>query len=96
MDVWSIGCVIYELFTGRILFPGKSNNEMLKLMQEVKGPLPRKMVKKGMFADKHFELDDPSMAFASLEEDPISRQPVRGGAGGGGGGALLPGLGARV
>lgn len=22
MDMWSIGCVVYELFTGRILFPG--------------------------------------------------------------------------
>lgn len=36
MDMWSIGCVIYELFTGRILFPGHSNNEMLKLMMDVK------------------------------------------------------------
>jgi serine/threonine protein kinase len=37
MDMWSVGCVLYELFTGRILFPGKTNNEMLKLMM-VRGP----------------------------------------------------------
>lgn len=37
MDMWSIGCVVYELLTGRILFPGKTNNEMLKLMMDVKG-----------------------------------------------------------
>jgi serine/threonine-protein kinase PRP4 len=36
MDVWSVGCVIYELLTARILFPGKTNNQMLKLMMEVK------------------------------------------------------------
>ncbi len=36
MDMWSIGCVIYELITGRILFPGHSNNEMLKLHMDVK------------------------------------------------------------
>jgi serine/threonine-protein kinase PRP4 len=36
MDMWSIGCVIYELFTSRILFPGHSNNEMIKLMMDVK------------------------------------------------------------
>lgn len=36
MDMWSIGCVVYELFTGRILFPGHSNNEMVKLMMDVK------------------------------------------------------------
>lgn len=36
MDMWSIGCVIFELFTGKILFPGHSNNEMIKLMMDVK------------------------------------------------------------
>ena len=36
MDMWSIGSVIYELYTGRILFPGHSNNEMLRLMMDVK------------------------------------------------------------
>jgi serine/threonine protein kinase len=46
MDMWSVGCVLYELFTGKILFPGRSNNEMLKLMMDVKGPFPKKMLKK--------------------------------------------------
>lgn len=41
MDMWSIGCVLYELFTGRILFPGRTNNDMLKLMMEVKGACAR-------------------------------------------------------
>eukprot|EP00967_Tisochrysis_lutea_P017549 scaffold19892_cov24-Tisochrysis_lutea.AAC.1 len=27
LDMWSVGSVIYELFTGRILFPGHSNNQ---------------------------------------------------------------------
>ena len=36
MDMWSVGCVLYELFTGKILFPGRTNNEMLKLMMDVK------------------------------------------------------------
>ena len=47
-----MGCVIYELFTGKILFPGKTNNEMLKLIMDVKGPFPKKMLKKGAFADR--------------------------------------------
>jgi len=76
MDMWSIGCVIYELFTGQILFPGRTNNEMLKLMMEVKGPFPKKMLKKAEFAFKHFE-SDPGMAFALQEEDPVTRQQVR-------------------
>jgi serine/threonine-protein kinase PRP4 len=46
MDMWSVGCVLYELFTGKILFPGRTNNDMLKLMMDVKGPFPKKMLKK--------------------------------------------------
>lgn len=76
MDMWSIGCVIYELFTGRILFPGHTNNEMLKLMMEVKGPFTKKMLRKGMFVDKHFE-SDQNMSFASMEDDPITKTKVR-------------------
>lgn len=31
MDVWSLACVLYELYTSQILFPGRSNNHMLRL-----------------------------------------------------------------
>ena len=75
MDVWSVGCVIYELFTGRILFPGRTNNEMLKLMMDVKGPFPKRMLKAGAFTDKHFE-SDPNMSFGLLEEDAVTKRPV--------------------
>ena len=46
MDMWAVGCVVYELFTGKILFNGRTNNEMLKKMMDVKGPFPKKMLKK--------------------------------------------------
>lgn len=74
MDMWSVGCVLYELFTGKILFPGRTNNEMLKLMMDVKGPFPKKMLKKGVFVDKHFEGD--AQSFSLVEEDPVTKQPV--------------------
>lgn len=41
----------------------------------IQGPFPRKMLKKGIFVEKHFE-DDANMSFALVEEDPVSRQPV--------------------
>jgi serine/threonine-protein kinase PRP4 len=81
LDMWSIGCVVYELLTGKILFPGRTNNEMLKYMMDVKGQFPKKMVKKAEFAFKHFEGGGGgSMAnvrFALIEEDKISKRPVR-------------------
>ena len=77
MDMWSVGCVVYELFTGRILFPGRTNNEMLKYFMEVKGPFPKKLLKRAEFAPKHFEMNDPTMPFGLLEEDPVTKRPVR-------------------
>mmetsp|Transcript_10150 Transcript_10150/g.29167 ORF Transcript_10150/g.29167 Transcript_10150/m.29167 type:complete len:887 (-) Transcript_10150:1367-4027(-) len=76
LDMWSVGCVLYELFTGKILFAGRTNNEMLKLMMTYKGAFPKKMLRKGAFASNHFEgetLDD----FCLLEEDPVTKQPIR-------------------
>ena len=67
--------MIYELLTGRILFPGRSNNEMLKLMMDVKGAFPKKMLKKGEFSLQHFE-DDPAMSFCLMEIDPLTKRPV--------------------
>lgn len=55
VDVWSMGCTLYELFTGRILFPGRSNREMLKLMMELKGRFNQKLVKKARFGDVYFD-----------------------------------------
>jgi cyclin-dependent kinase-like len=38
VDVWAIGCIFMELVTGRPLFPGDSDYEMLKLiLQTFKG-----------------------------------------------------------
>ena len=69
--MWAVGCTIYELYTGKILFPGKSNNEMLKLMMEMKGKMPHKMARKGMFKDNHF---DSSFNFLYTEVDKVTER----------------------
>lgn len=55
IDMWSAACTIYELYTGRILFSGKSNNQMLKYFMDVKGKIPNKVIRKGAFKDQHFD-----------------------------------------
>ncbi|XP_041375755.1 serine/threonine-protein kinase PRP4 homolog [Gigantopelta aegis] len=71
IDLWSVGCTIYELYTGKILFAGQSNNEMLKFMMDVKGKIPNKMIRKGMFKDQHF---DPGYNFLYHEVDKVTQR----------------------
>ena len=35
--MWSLGCIVAELFTGEPLFPGADEQELLELIMEVKG-----------------------------------------------------------
>jgi len=45
MDLWSFGCTLYEIFTGRVCFP-EDNNEMMKAFLDLKGLPPKKLLKK--------------------------------------------------
>lgn len=71
LDMWSIGCTLYELYTGKILFPGKSNNHMLHLMMDLKGKFTHRMIKKAQFGPMHF---DDGMNFVSVATDKITGQ----------------------
>uniref|UniRef100_A0A4W3ISN5 Serine/threonine-protein kinase PRP4 homolog n=1 Tax=Callorhinchus milii TaxID=7868 RepID=A0A4W3ISN5_CALMI len=71
IDLWSVGCTLYELYTGKILFPGKTNNHMLKLMMELKGKMPNKMIRKGVFKDQHF---DQNLNFMYIEVDKVTER----------------------
>jgi len=64
-----MGCTLYELYTGKILFPGRSNNQMLLLMMELKGRFNSKMIKKAKFGDVYF---DEMGGFESVEADRVT------------------------
>jgi serine/threonine-protein kinase PRP4 len=65
MDMWSVGTSLYELYTGKILFPGKTNNQMLKFMMDLKGKFPHRMLRKGQFSSDHF---DDQLNFKQVEQ----------------------------
>lgn len=71
VDLWSVGTTIFELYTGKILFPGQSNNEMLKFMMDLKGKFPNKIIRKGMFRDQHF---DSNYNFLYHEVDKVTHR----------------------
>lgn len=39
-DVWSVGCILMEMYTGELLFQTHDNAEHLALMEKILGPFP--------------------------------------------------------
>ncbi|XP_012344274.2 serine/threonine-protein kinase PRP4 homolog [Apis florea] len=71
IDMWSVGCTIYELYTGKIMFSGKTNNQMLKFFMDLKGKMPNKLIRKGSFKDLHF---DSNCNFLYHEVDKVTER----------------------
>eukprot|EP00096_Caligus_rogercresseyi_P010961 TRINITY_DN415_c1_g1_i1.p1 TRINITY_DN415_c1_g1~~TRINITY_DN415_c1_g1_i1.p1 ORF type:complete len:563 (+),score=113.57 TRINITY_DN415_c1_g1_i1:177-1865(+) len=44
-DVWSIGCIMFELYLGFTLFQTHDNVEHLAMMDKILGPLPEKLIR---------------------------------------------------
>ncbi|ROT64983.1 Serine/threonine-protein kinase Doa [Penaeus vannamei] len=45
-DVWSIGCIMFELYLGITLFQTHDNREHLAMMERILGPIPYRMGRK--------------------------------------------------
>lgn len=68
VDMWSIGCTLFELYTGKILFAGDSNNQMLKAIMEVRGRFTPKLYRRGELWPQHF---NEAGEFVSYERDKV-------------------------
>lgn len=73
LDMWSIGCTLFEMYTGKICFTGPTNNQMLKGIMECRGKIPNRMIKKSAYWPQHF---DPDGTFLSQETDSVTRKDV--------------------
>jgi dual specificity tyrosine-phosphorylation-regulated kinase 2/3/4 len=55
IDIWSVGCILYELITGQPLFPANNEQELFKLIVDVLGLPPSDFYLKGK--RKHLYID---------------------------------------
>lgn len=78
IDMWAIGCTIYELWTGKILFTGRNNNQMIKAFIDCLGWPTEKLLKKGLPQNvaEHFAIGPPLMLI-SREVDQQGKEIVR-------------------
>ena len=54
--MWSLGCIIAELYNGKPLFPGQDENEMLEFHSLICGEIPVYMIDKGKKKERFFNL----------------------------------------
>eukprot|EP00039_Didymoeca_costata_P013585 m.209514 g.209514 ORF g.209514 m.209514 type:complete len:518 (+) comp15816_c0_seq28:4298-5851(+) len=55
IDMWSLGCILAELHTGRPLFPGHDESEQLLLQMEILGIPPLSLIRRAQRASHHFD-----------------------------------------
>ncbi|RMZ85022.1 hypothetical protein DV738_g432, partial [Chaetothyriales sp. CBS 135597] len=46
IDMWSVGCILAELYTGYPIFPGENEQEQLACIMEVFGPPEKRLIEK--------------------------------------------------
>lgn len=73
IDVWSIGCTLFELYTGKILFTGRNNNGMLRAIMECRGKFPHKLLRRGTLTYEYF---DDLLNFQAQDIDKVTGRAV--------------------
>ncbi|KAI9208557.1 kinase-like protein [Polychytrium aggregatum] len=56
-DMWSVGCILVEFWTGDALFQTHDNLEHLAMMEQVLGRFPLSMIEKSSVFQKYFNAD---------------------------------------
>lgn len=75
IDMWSLGCILAELFTGNVLFQNDTVQALLARVIGILGPFPEWMMQEGKLVHKFFTED--KILYQDVyteEEDPAAAQ----------------------
>ena len=78
IDIWSIGCIAAELYTGKILFNPKKNKEYnrdiqhLRLIHDIVGNVPSNMIKRSKFCNKFYRKNNKLKMETKLDDETIN------------------------
>ena len=65
IDMWSLGCVLAELYTGEVLFHNRSISSMISKIEGLCGAFPIHMIRKGKYSKRYFT--DAGLIFEEAE-----------------------------
>jgi len=77
IDMWSLGCVLAEMYTGEVTFQNDSEVSMLSRIEAICGPFPRHMIAKGR--NSHRIFTDSGLIYEKVSgRDPEESRSVSG------------------
>ncbi|EAS00348.2 Serine/Threonine kinase domain protein (macronuclear) [Tetrahymena thermophila SB210] len=72
IDMWSLGCILVELFLGLPIFPGNSEYDQIKRIIDILGKPTNEVIEQGRFKNKFFKCLDGEYIFKTKQEFEIS------------------------
>jgi len=73
VDLWSLGCILMELLTNRLLFDNRSVQSLLASHIALLGPMPGRMLREGQLADHYFVPGATAQSLVGKHEGRICR-----------------------
>lgn len=72
VDIWSLGCILAELYTGSVLFQNESVQGLLARIIAICGPIPDEVMKNGRHTGKYFTKE--KLIYQEIAEDDHENQ----------------------